>query len=77
MKNKNIGPFKIVKKTDDNGYDVNHLKNMATPSTFNIVDLYKNFPPKESSFLESNSKTSSFQGEEIDEGYNGQNSKQS
>jgi hypothetical protein len=57
LRNKKYNPCKIIKKINDNAYIVDLLENLAISSTFNVVDIFEYFPPKESN---SNLRTSCF-----------------
>ena len=39
-------PLKIVKKLNDNAYEINLQENMGISYIFNEVDLYPNYPSK-------------------------------
>jgi hypothetical protein len=54
------------KKINDNAYVVDLLEDLAISSTFNVADIFENFPPEDS---ELNSRTSSFQEGETDAGH--------
>lgn len=59
LKNKKIGPCRILKKISDNAYVVDPPANLGISNTFNIADLYDYYPPDELELSTSNSRTSS------------------
>ena len=57
------GPYKIIKKINDNAYIVDLPNHMGISKTFNIVDLSLYLPDVELSYPDHNSMTNSFQVE--------------
>ena len=68
LNDKKHGPYQIIKKINDNAYQVNLPAEMAISSTFNVADLFEYYPPDGSSSTLTNSRTSSFQPGKTDAG---------
>jgi hypothetical protein len=69
LNNKKFGPCKILKKINDNAYVIDLLEDLAISLTFNFVDIFEYFLPKE---LEINLRKSSFQEGKTDIGHKSQ-----
>ena len=70
LKDKKIGPFRVLQKIGDNAYKIDLLAHMNISNTFNVVDIFEYFPPDEFSLQPQNSRTSFLQVEGIDASHN-------
>jgi len=70
LKLKKYGPFKAVKKINDNAYIVDLWSNMEMSKAFNVVDLYDHHPPNQL-YPDDNLRTSSFEEGGTDAGDQG------
>ena len=67
QKPRKYGPFRIVRKINDNAYVVNLPSDMTMSKTFNVTDLHEYYLTKEL-YPDDNSMTSSFEEEGTDAG---------
>ena len=65
MEAKENGPFKILKKINDNSYVDDLSNNMGISNTFNVADLYPYHPPG-AIYHDDTSRSSSSQVKEND-----------
>nr|GEX49953.1 putative Ty3-gypsy-like retroelement Pol polyprotein [Tanacetum cinerariifolium] len=70
LKKKKIGPCRILKRINDNAYVVDLPEDMVISNTFNVLDLVDYYPLGELYYLNENSRSSTFQVGENDEGEN-------
>ena len=66
LKDKKIGPFRILQKIGDNAYNIDLFVDMNISITFNVADIFKYFPPDKFSFQPQNLRAGLLQVEEID-----------
>ena len=67
LKPRKYGPFRIVRKINDNAYIIDLPSDMAMFKMFNVADLHEYYPTKKA-ISRYNSRTSSFGEEGTDEG---------
>ena len=72
LKTSKYGPFRIVRKINDNAYVVNLPSDMAMFKTFNVADLHKYYPTKKL-YPDDNSRASSLEGGGTDVGEQDEN----
>ena len=60
LKSRKYGPFRIVRKINDNAYVVNLSSDMTMSKTFNVADLHEYYLT-EQLYPNNNSRTSSFE----------------
>lgn len=66
LKDKKIGPFRVLQKIGDNAYKIKLPTDMNISNTFNVANVFEYYPLDEFSLTQSNLRTSFLQGEEID-----------
>ena len=67
LKPRKYGPFRIIRKINDNAYVVDLPSDMAISKTLNVTDLHEYYPTKKL-YPDDNLRTSSFEERGTDVG---------
>ena len=70
LKDKKIGPFRILQKIGDNAYKIDFPTDMNISNTFSVADIFEYCPLDEFSLQLQNSRASFLQVEGIDVAHN-------